>query len=87
MERLDQVDDQLGCVRCRLTRVVSSRVVFVVLDIVDRHVAAIRCRCFEIKSAEKRLFNLGVDCLQKYGGESLHIVSKLYMYKTSSAHT
>ena len=74
MERLDQVNDQLGFVRCRLARVVDSRVNVVVLDVVDRHVAAIRGRCFEVKSAEKRLFSLCVYCLQKHG-ESLHIFS------------
>ena len=62
--------------RGRLARVVSSRVNVVGLNVVDRHVAAIRCRCFEVKSADKRCFSLCVDCLQKHG-ESLHIVSKL----------
>ena len=76
MERFDQVDDQLGFMRCRLARVVSSRVNVVALNVVDRHVAAIRCRCFEVKSAEKRMFNLDVDCLLKHG-ESVHIASKL----------
>ena len=60
MERLDQVDDQLGFARCRLARVVFGRVSAAVLVAVDHHVAAIRCRCFEVKSVEKRLFNLCV---------------------------
>ena len=67
MERLDQVNDQLGFVRCRLARVVYSRVNVVVLDVVDCHVAAIRGRCFEVKSAEKRLLNRSVYCIQEQG--------------------
>ena len=80
MERLDQVNDQLGFVRCRLARVVDSRVNVVVLDVVDRHVAAIRGRCFEVKSGKKRLLNRSVYCIQEHG-ENCDIRRKLYMHK------
>ena len=73
-----------GFARCRLARVVYSRVNFFVLDVVDRHVTAIRCRCFEVNSAENRLLNRSVYCIQEHG-ENVDMRRKLYIPKKKNA--